>query len=235
MGTIVLAAARQFLGSPYRAGTLEVEGPERLVLNLREFDCVTLVESTLAIARCIAGERSTAECVRAELTRIRYRGGVTDGYASRLHYFSDWINDNERKGVVKDVTLELGGIPRRTMINFMSAHPRAYPRLRDPAIREAFRVKERALSAQRRAMIPVRLFSDAARGICDGDIIGIGASTPGLDIIHTGIAAHVHGMVHFLHAPLSGGVVNMSRQSLLEMLQAGHPQTGLVVARPLSP
>jgi hypothetical protein len=235
MGAIVLAVARQFLGAPYRAGTLEGTGPERLVLNLREFDCVTLVESTLAIARCIAADHHSARNVRDELTLLRYRDGIAGGYAGRLHYFTDWIADNERKGVLRDVTLALGGISRRTTINFMSTHPGAYPRLRDPAVLAAIRERERALSAPRRATIPLRLLSGAASGIVDGDIIGISASVPGLDIIHTGLAAHVNRQLHFLHAPLSGGTVIVSREPLGEMIRAHHPHSGVVVARPLRP
>ena len=235
MGAYVLAVARQFLGSPYRAGTLEVEGPERLVVNLREFDCVTLVESTLAIARCSAGERRTIDDVRSELIRIRYRGGVLDGYASRLHYFSDWISDNERKGLVKDLTGLLGGVPKRNTVNFMSSRPQAYPRLRDPAVRAAISARERTISATPHTVLPLRLLPTAASGINDGDILGITAGVPGLDFVHTGFAVHVDGRVHFLHAPLSGGVVIVSAKTLEEVLRARQTPPGIVVVRPLRP
>lgn len=235
MGAIMLAVAEEFLGAPYRAGTLESEGPERLVLNLREFDCVTLVEITLAIARCLATDRRTVAGVREELTHIRYRNGIADGYAGRLHYFTDWIGENERKGIVRDVTLALGGRAERSTVNFMSTHPAAYPRLRDPAVRAAIRASERALSKRSRAVITPRQIAAAAAGIEDGDIIGIGATAPGLDILHTGMAKHLEGKLHFLHAPLSGGAVMVSREPLVEIMRARHPRSGIVVARPLRP
>jgi hypothetical protein len=233
MGAVVLAVARRFLGAPYRSGTLEVEGQERLVVNLREFDCVTLVESTLAIARCVSAGYRSADDFRSELTRIRYRDGVLNGYISRLHYFSDWIKDNEHKGLVTDLTGRLGGVPEHTTLNFMSSRPRVYPRLRDPAVREAIRTRESDLSARPRMVLPYRLLPAALSGISDGDILGITTNVRGLDIAHTGFAAHVDGRVHFLHAPLSGGVVNISTKPLEEMLGARRTPPGIIVARPL--
>ncbi|KAA6304419.1 hypothetical protein EZS27_043932, partial [termite gut metagenome] len=41
---------------------------------------------------------------RKYLRQIRYRDGRMEGYTSRLHYVSDWINDNIRKGLIEDVT-----------------------------------------------------------------------------------------------------------------------------------
>jgi hypothetical protein len=235
MGGIVLTVAKQFLGSPYRAGTLEAEGPERLRMNLRGFDCVTLVESSLSIARCLAGGKRSTGDVRAELTRIRYRGGILNGYGSRLHYFSDWIADNEQKGTVKDITGELGGISGRKTIDFMSSHAEAYPRLADPVVLDAVKERERVLSARPTSVLPLRLLPAATQNMEDGDIVGIAASKAGLDIVHTGIITMLKGSAHFLHAPLSGGVVIVSGKPLAEMLRSNPSQTGIVVARPLHP
>ena len=33
---------------------------------------------------------------------MRYRGGKRRGYASRLHYFSEWISDGAQRGLVAD-------------------------------------------------------------------------------------------------------------------------------------
>jgi hypothetical protein len=57
IGEIIVRIGRRFVGAPYRPGLLEVPGPERLVVNLREYDCVTYVETMLALARMVrAGE-----------------------------------------------------------------------------------------------------------------------------------------------------------------------------------
>lgn len=57
IGEIVATVGKRFVGKPYIPKTLDPPGPERLIVNLREFDCVTYVESMLAFGRVIrAGE-----------------------------------------------------------------------------------------------------------------------------------------------------------------------------------
>ena len=235
MGEIVTFVARQFLGTRYAAGTLEEEGEERLVVNLREFDCVTLVESTLALSRCIAMGVDTREGFRRELTRIRYRGGVIDGYASRLHYFSDWIHDNERKGIVNDETSGLGGAPAEKTIDFMTSRPGNYPRLLNTAVRAAIMAQERTISTRQRFSISRDRLPAVEEKILDGDILGITTSISGLDITHTGFALKVDGRLHSLHAPMTGGVVSIGDRPLADVLHARPTQTGVVVARPVRP
>src|SRR5205085_11399932 len=80
-------------GTPYEAYTLEAylraggdaTRAEPLTLWLTRFDCVSLVESCLAVAR--AARTSTAaptwDVFAREVERMRYRGGVRGSYASR--------------------------------------------------------------------------------------------------------------------------------------------------------
>jgi hypothetical protein len=92
LGEVVGSIGRMFLETPYVAHTLEVEGPERLVVHLGGLDCLTFVESTLALARCVRRGRTTMDDFRAELQQLRYRDGRIDGYPSRLHYFTDRLH-----------------------------------------------------------------------------------------------------------------------------------------------
>jgi len=101
-----------FSGSPYVEHTLEEE-PENLVVNLREFDCTTFAENCLAISRTIKSGTLSYEQFTSELRGIRYRKGRVDGYASRIHYFSDWIYLSNQKQLIRDVSKELGGSPQR--------------------------------------------------------------------------------------------------------------------------
>ncbi len=222
-----------FVGTPYAPGTLEVPGPERLVINLRELDCVTFVENVLAIARLVRAGKTDFEAYRAELSRIRYRDGVIDGYPSRLHYFSDWIADNERKGLVRDVTRELGGERVVERIDFMSTHPESYRQLSDPGNLEAIRRIEAELSARERYVIPQERIAEVEAGIRNGDIIAMTSTLDGLDVAHTGIALWVDGRLHLLHAPLAGGNVEISAVPLAERIRGIRTQDGIMVARPL--
>lgn len=232
VAALVVRAGRLFLGAPYRAGTLEGEGGERLRYTLGEFDCVTFVETALSLARCAErGERTTG-AFEAELTRTRYRNGIIDGYASRLHYFRDWILANARRGAVEDVTAALGGSRRRKRISFMTAGARRYPALADPAVRKAIVAAERRLSDLPYHEIRARRIARVSERILPGDIIGITTGVRGLDVSHTGIALREDGVLRLLHAGTSGGGVGVSPGSLAAFV-AAHPQAaGILVVRP---
>ncbi len=67
----------------------------------------------------------------------------------------------------------------------------------------------------------------------DGDIIAATSTVAGLDIAHTGIALWRDGRLHLLHAPLAGGVVQISEVPLAERIQRIDGQDGVMVARPV--
>ena len=235
IGEIVVAAGTSFLKTPYVAHTLEANGPEGLVMNLRGLDCVTFVENTLALARCIRLGQYSYEQDRQQLQLIRYRGGRIEGYPSRLHYFSDWIFDNAEKKVVRDVTKEIGGVLYLKPINFMSEHRASYAQLAEEGFVKAIRHQELMIGAREKYYIPKAILGESQGSIQPGDIIGITTSVEGLDISHTGIAVSMNGVIKYLHAPLSNGAVQISDNSLADYLALHNNQTGVMVARPLEP
>ncbi len=232
IGDIVARIGRTFVGAPYTPGTLEVEGPERLVINLREFDCVTFVENTLALARVVRSGQGGYDAFKRELLRIRYRGGKLEGYPSRLHYFSEWIADNEAKGIVQNITRELGGVLGTEPLNFMTTHVSAYRQLADPDVVAQIRSIEERLSASPRYVIPENRIAAVADRIHDGDVIGAASTLPGLDLAHTGLALWVSGKLHLMHAPLVGKAVEISVLPLAGRIQSIEKQDGIMVARP---
>jgi hypothetical protein len=235
IGEIVALMGQRFLGSPYVAHTLEAGGPEHLVVNLREFDCTTFIESMLALARCVKLSGRSFQDFQAHLRLIRYRSGVIDGYPSRLHYFTDWIADNARKGTVTDATRELGGTARSFRIAFMSEHPDSYRQLKEAAVLEAIRLKERELTASPRWYIPRGSILEMQSTLRDGDLIGITTSVDGLDIAHTGMIVVRSGQPGFLHASLSGNRVEVADGTLSTYLQRYRTHDGVMVARPREP
>ncbi len=232
-----------FVGAAYVPQTLEVPGPERLVINLRELDCVTFVENVLALARLVhLHDRSLLDDedrLRGEyrrlLTRVRYRGGRLEGYASRLHYFSEWISDNEARGLVRNISRELGGEPDDTPIDFMSTHADAYRQLADPDLVEEIARTEARLSSRPRYYIGEEHIEEAAAGIANGDIIAATSTVDGLDIAHTGLALRRDDTVFLLHAPLVGSEVQISEIPLSGRVQRIGGQDGIMVARPVDP
>jgi hypothetical protein len=235
MGDLVAEMGRSFLERPYEANTLEEQGEEHLVVNLRVFDCVTLCETSLALARAVRLHADSARGYRAQLQLIRYRSGIINGYASRLHYFSEWIADNERKKVLLNITRELGGRRDRRALNFMSSHRGAYPRLASDGDLAAVIAAEKGLLAVPRYFVPKEKVEGVLERIHNGDIIAITTSVGGLDVSHTGIALRDGGTTRLLHAPIVGQQVQITRGSLSEYLNAHEKQTGIMVARPLEP
>lgn len=232
LGDRIVALGRWFVGSEYVPGTLEVV-PEGLVVNLRQFDCVTYVESMLAMARVLGTPEPSFERYLDELRTIRYRDGVIAGYPSRLHYFSDWIRENERRGIVQNVTQSLGGIVLDEPTDFMTVNRNLYSALESPEVFAAIREQERELSAAPRYWIPKAEIAGIASGIRNGDIIAATSATDGLDVAHTGLAIWIDGELHLMHAPLVGSVVEISERPLAERIQGISGQDGIMVARPI--
>jgi hypothetical protein len=242
IGTAIAEIGRTFVGTAYVPQTLEAEGPEHVVINFRGLDCVTFVETAFTLARfvrmggaALLEARGAAEARYEELlAEIRYRDGVVDGYASRLHYFSDWIADNARRGLVVDLGPELGGVRDSEPIDFMTTHPDAYRQLADPANVDRVREAEARLSQAGRLYVPEEGIADVAGRIWDGDIIAATSTVPGLDIAHTGLALHIDGRLHLLHAPLVGDSVEVSEVPLADRIAGIEGQDGIMVARPLA-
>jgi hypothetical protein len=235
VGDIMVMLGKSFLGTPYVGHTLEAPGEEHLVTNLREFDCLTFVENMLTISRCVKMQVRTFDGFTEQLMRIRYRGGVLDGYPSRLHYFTDWVEDNQQKKIVREVTHDLGGVETSSIINYMSSHRESYRQLSDTTYLARTVANERKLTAAKRYFIPKDHLPDAEKLMRGGDIIGITTSMEGMDIAHTGLAVESGGTIRFLHASLSAKKVELTEGSLAEYLARHGSQTGIIVARPLEP
>lgn len=243
MSEAMVRIGLSFVGTPYAPGTLEVAGQEDVVVNFQELDCVTFVENVFALARFIRihdpeileSESRTRGAYRGALREIRYRGARVDGYPSRLHYFSDWIRDNEAKGLVQEMTREMGGEEDFRAIDYMTTHPGAYRQLADLANLVAIQNTEYQLSGLTRFKIPKGEIQSWISSIQNGDIIAATSTVDGLDVAHTGLAFWQGSELHLLHAPLVGGAVEVSRLPLSERILRLEGQDGIRVVRPLDP
>jgi hypothetical protein len=224
-----------FLETPYVAHTLEQE-EEKLVINLREMDCTTFAENCLAICRTIQGGNHTFEQFARELQFIRYRGGKVDGYPSRLHYFCDWIHDNQEKKVIEDLSEEMAHTPLHKEINFMSTHPESYQQLQGSApLVEVMAAQEKEISARQLFYIPESGIAGLEDKLMDGDIAGITTQVEGIAIQHVVLLIRKEGHIHLLHASSKAGKVAISENTLEEYLLANGSASGIMLARPRSP
>lgn len=220
-----------FIDSPYVANTLELE-PEQLIVNLRELDCTTFAENCLAIARTIKSENLSFERFTKELQNIRYRNGIIDGYPSRIHYFSDWIFENDKRQLVKDVSKEIANTPYPLKVNFMSTHPESYAQLKDSTLIPIIAIKEQEISKREMYFIPEEKIAEFENQLKDGDIAGITTSIKGMDVSHVVILQWVGERIHILHASSAAQKVILSEETLEEYLKNSKSATGIMVARP---
>lgn len=231
-------------GSPYVAFTLDAYlraggdplGVEPLTLSLTRFDCVTLVESCLAVARTAAASSAPRwERFGREVERMRYRGGVRRGYSSRLHYFSEWISDGARRGLVQNLGAALGGVADRRPLRFMTRHRTSYPALANETAFRQITARERALDHAPRLVVPAARIPGITGQLRTGDVLAFATGIEGLDVTHAALAWNrPDGRMGVLHAPLSGGVVEVSPRALPEYVAAIRRCTGIMVARPLA-
>lgn len=233
---VMVEIGRTFIGVDYLANSLEDDGPEKLIVNLRALDCVTFYENCVTLARCVKMKKTTFNDYMEQLTFLRYRDGKINGYPSRLHYTSDYWFNGEKKGIMKVVTKEIFGennvkeIPKP--INFMTTHRSSYKHLKTNDENLAvIKEQEDEINSRKDHFMPkgnLHMFQDKVN---HGDLIGITTNLPGMDVAHTGVAVRIGGNIHFMHAPITGKKVQITEQPLHEYLAKNGRQTGIIVAR----
>lgn len=235
IGDVIVEIGKSFIGTDYLAHGLEKDGDEQLVINLTGLDCTTFLENSLVLARCIKTGKTSFEDYLNELQLIRYRDGIIDKYPSRLHYFSDWIYDNEKKGIVEDMTKDIGGKKIKFNLNYMSTHPENYKHLiENPDFIPAIKKQEKEISCREYYFIPKAELKSKEDQIRNGDIIAITTTVEGLDIGHTGIAIKMDdGRIHLLHAPSKNTKVQITVEPLSDYLMRYKRHSGVIVLRAL--
>lgn len=226
---LMVRAGNALIGQPYVAGTLDEAPGEKLRIYLTRTDCIIFVETCLSLART-AAQGGDFRMFADEIRQSRYRGGRVESYADRLHYTTEWARQGEARGVLRDVTLELGGTGLDHPIDYMSSHPDSYPLMDDV---DAIREVEERLNSEPRCYIPENRLGQTLQGIRTGDIICLVTSVKGLDISHVMMAVvDKPGTVRLLHASTGPMKVVIDSRTLPEYLAARSSVTGIQVLRP---
>lgn len=224
--------ARFFIGTPYKSNTLNVTKEELPVINLRELDCVTFIENVLALSFLPGYDSRYESAFVQNIVKIRYRNGVIEDYASRLHYSSDWLYEMQRQRLLTDLTLFAGGVSYQPQVCFMTRHYDRYPSLKDsPELRVKMKDVEAEINKRTYHYIPKAEVDKAYGRIKDGDIILITTNIEGLDTSHIGFALKQNGNTYLLHASSSGKKVMISEQPLKEYMEGITIQSGIMLAR----
>lgn len=232
--SVITNIALHFEGIPYVANTLEQEGEERLVINLNEFDCTTFVENVLALSSCVKAGEANSRCFQNRLVEIRYRKGIIDQYPSRLHYFSEWLADNQSKGYLNIVSNDFGDMAFDSKTGFMSANASKYAKLaQNPSFVEKMKSIESRISKITFKCVSEGKTEEKENLIKNGDIIAFCSGIEGLDITHVGLAYRKKNQLHFIHASTSKDQVVVSEKSLADYVKDRDNVYGVLVARPV--
>ncbi len=242
-GSLIVALAKEFIGSPYQSHTLEIE-PEGVRVNLQQFDCFTLVESVVALAATIVGENHTFEEFRHQLQQLRYRNGAVTDWSSRLHYTSDWIAYNSKRGLFKNILTLKVGVPIHFNLNFISTHPNSYRALqKNPHLLPNIERSEREASKIEHLYLPKEEIEEKKGLLKDGDIVAFVTTVKGLDISHVAIAylepsaqnlesrRDTQKRVTFIHASTTKGEVTVEPLSLQQYTLRSKTNRGVMVIR----
>lgn len=230
---LIIATAKFFLETPYVGHTLEIE-PEGLVVNLRELDCTTFVETVLALSRTVRDGNATFENFMGNLKNIRYRNGVINDYSDRLHYTTDWIFENERKGLVKNITKDASGKDLDLNLYIMSSNPDRYKQLKGKEVLTS-KIKEieKRATARKNWFIPNTEIEKNGSAYKSGDIVAFVTTIKGIDISHVAFIYKENGRLTFIHASSSEKRVVIEKHTLEEYAQNSKTNIGIMVARPL--
>ena len=242
IGERTAAVGQALVGTRYKHFTLEIDNRiESPSVNFQGVDCWTFFEIALGFARMLNEPESswTPERLLHYIELDRYRGGECTGeYLSRLHYLEDWLYDNDRRGLVEDLTRSLGGSGVPHSAREMSVGWRHYRYLAaNRSLLGPLGRMEANVSSRPLYQIPKSRVAGIESKLRSGDIIGIiGRDRSGLySTSHVGLALRTNdGVLHFMHAssPGNSGRVIVDTE-LSKYLYRYRSDSGILVARPL--
>lgn len=225
--------ARQLLGTPYVAHTLEGD-EEMLTINIHELDCLTFIETLYALTRATLNNRYSWRDYAANIENVRYRGGEMGDYSTRIHYISEWIIDNHMRGNLVEITPDLPHAEYLVKnIDYMSHNPGQYRQLKnDSAMVE--KIKRYELLRHRYPYLKRSWLDDKAvkAALRSGDFVSLVTKIQGLDVSHNGIIViDDKGEPHLLDASMSGGKVMLEDKPLFKFLEKSKTNIGVRVFR----
>jgi hypothetical protein len=204
-GSRIDVLSRHFLGYPYKPNPLigSADTAEMFTASLDGFDCVTYIETIVALARA-----SDVDDFTEWLRKIRYERGRIQ-WERRNHYMTLWIRNNVRKGIIRPVSIP--AIPIITRERVLNVVP--------------------GLAAQRTSVkcVPKPAVPRLEPHLHSGDLIFFVSTRKNLDVFHAGIIVRDGKRVLMRHASRTQGFV--VEQELSQFLKANR-MAGVIVARP---
>jgi hypothetical protein len=224
-------------GTPYVNYTLELHDRlEAPSVNMDGMDCWTFFEIALGTARAFSLKappepRDLLRMIELE----RYRGGACDGtFLSRLHHLEDWVYDNERRGLVEDITPALPGAKKlKRDMAYMGKNWKSFRQLRaNPSLVPKIQRIEDSISQRGIHYIPKKSVPSIEKYLRNGDVVSIVTTWPGTYTSHVGLAVRDRkGVLRFLHASRNHRKVVLDAR-LTDYLAANSKHMGILISRP---
>ena len=212
---------------------------EVLSIPLDTFQCVSLVETSLAMAQCTWQDTQNADCFADEVQQSRYRDGEIDGYGSRLHYFFDWLSNNADRGRLSPLTKSLGGKPfarknKSKLFSIMTDRPGRYPALLNPQTFSHIEMVEESLNKRTVYVLRGPQIAKATDKFNNGDVVAVVTMKRGLLISHTGIILRTpDGLARFLHASSFHNRVIVTETDIADYIARDPKRIGILIYRPV--
>ncbi len=232
---VFVFTVKSFLGTPYEGYGHDPIQTESLEVNVDKVGCVSLMELSLALARVAYCGQHSHNAVYSEIQRMRYRQGEVKGFTSRLHYFSEWLDQAEYQGVVYDLTMSLGGIELQRDFNFMTSRPYLYPPLSIDSNRIHLRRIEQELSKRSYPFMPKENVEKIENELKNGDLVAIVTDKPGIIISHVAMVTYVNNIPHLTHASSTLKQVVTSKNTISQYLNNQEKRQGIRITRVLPP
>lgn len=228
IGLIIVEVAKTFMGTPYVGGTLDTVYPEELIINLREVDCFTFVEYVFALALCIKAGRNDFNSFCNYVQLMRYRNGAIKNYASRLHYFTDWMSDGEKKNLIQIIK---GPDSFKKQINILSKS--LMNKKSNISQNEQLQLQhcEKLLSDSAFSYFPCNSIEANSKLFQNGDVLGFASNVTGLDINHVGFLVNKANQWTFIHASSINKQVEIYNNELTEYCKRVKKNSGIVIGR----
>ena len=204
-GSRIEVLSRHFLGQPYKPTPLigAAGTPEVFTASFDGFDCVTYIETVLALARA-----SSVDDFVKWLRKIRYEQGRIQ-WEQRNHYMTGWIRNNVREWIIKPVSMP--AVPMLSRERVLNVVP--------------------GLAAQRTRVkcVPKRAAPRLEAYLQSGDLIFFVSTRKNLDVFHAGIIVRDGKTVSMRHASRSQR--HVVEQELSNFVKANR-MSGFIIMRP---
>lgn len=223
--------SKLLLGIPYQEGTLDINPVEQLVTTSTGFDCVTFVESALALALSSYEPNADFQTYKKYLAALRYRQPDSISYGQRNHYFSDWMLLKVQRGQADWVTQTMPNTQALQSIHFMSSNAYKYPLLKKPEELHRIVERENHINESELRYLPQPFLERYQDRFQTGDVIAFVTNVKGLDVSHTAIFYRDNKQrARFYHASTSGQVM-LNPASLVDYVKRRKSVIGVMAIR----